>query len=183
MEWKEAVGSIAKVAPMLGGLLLGPAGAAGGQLINMAASALGCEPSQDAIAAVVSTNPDALLKLKQLELDNQAELHAFSLKVMGLEVDDKKSARDRQVEHEKATGKSDTNLYVLAWIIIGGFFILTGLLLYFSYHGKSIEDATGVLFMLLGTLSTSFGMVVGYFFGSSTGAAQFRTMLSGQVKK
>jgi len=34
-----------------------------------------------------------------------------------------------------------------------------------------ITDQTGVLFMLFGTLSTSFGMVVGYFFGSSKGSA------------
>jgi hypothetical protein len=166
------------VAPMIAGVLGGPQA---GQLTSLGLSTLAKflgitdpNPSPETVlqaAQIAVADPAQKLILVQAEND-------FTLKMKGLEIDELKAglanienARDRQNVHEKETGKTDVNLYVLAWVIIGGFLALTGFLLYFSYMGKSIVDQTGVLFMLLGTLSTSFGMVVGYFFGSSMGSA------------
>ena len=96
---------------------------------------------------------------------------------------DVQSARARQTEHEKATGKTDINLYILAWVLVGGFLGLTSFLIWFAYQGKPIVDQSGVLYMLLGTMSTAFGMVVGYFFGSSKGSADRAAAIDKLLKK
>jgi hypothetical protein len=63
------------------------------------------------------------------------------------------------------------NAYILAWLIILGFFTLTVYLLHLVHTGGQIKDTTGSVFMLLGTVSTAFGIVVQYFFGSTKGSA------------
>lgn len=156
MDWKAIVSKISAAAPMVGTLLGGPAGGAVGGIISMVASALGCEPSQDAVATAVMGDPEALLKLRQLESSHALELQRMILA-------DIADARKRQTDHEKATGKTDVNLYVLAWVIVSGFFLLLGLLLWI----KLPPDSSGVIFMLFGALSTGFGQVLQYFFGSS----------------
>jgi len=170
MDWKDIVSKITSAAPLVGSLF-GPAGTLVGTGVKLLASALGVEPTQEAVMQEIASNPEALLKLKEFEGNNRVELEKLAIQRAGMEYADTADARKRQTDSEKATGKRDVNLYVLAWTIIGGFFGLTGGLLYFSYSGKPIVDQSGVLFMLLGTLSTSFGMVVGYFFGSSKGSA------------
>lgn len=186
MEWGKVVSTISGAAPLLGSLF-GPAGTAVGAVagagIKLIASALGVESTKEAIAEAIVTDPNAIVKIKELEINARVELQKLSIQQLGLELADTASARTRQVEHEKATGKSDTTLYILAWSIIAGFFSLTLTLLYFSYSGKPITDQTGVLFMLMGTLSTAFGMVVGYFFGSSKGSADKSILLASQQEK
>lgn len=71
MEWKDIASTVGKAAPMLGTLLGGPAGAAVGGLI---ASALGSGSSPDDVSQALVTNPDAAVKLKQIEADRQAKL-------------------------------------------------------------------------------------------------------------
>ena len=58
-------------------------------------------------------------------------------------------------------------LYILATVIVIGFFVL----LWFLIFNPLPPDSTGVIFMLFGALSAAFGAVVQYFFGSSTGSA------------
>jgi len=170
MDWKDIVAKVTSAAPLVGSLF-GPAGTIVGSGIKLLASALGVEPTQDAVIAEISNNPEALLKLKGLEMTHKVELEKLVIQRIQMDYADVQSARDRETKIVQATGKKDYNLYILAWTIIGGYFGLTGMLLYFSYAGKPIVDNTGVLFMLLGTLSTAFGLVVGYFFGSSKGSA------------
>ena len=177
MDLKDIISKITSAAPLLGSLF-GPGGTLIGTGVKLLSSALGVEPTEQAVMAELSTNPDALLKLKEFEGNNKVELEKLAIQRAAMDFADTADARKRQVEHEKSTGKTDTNLYILAWVIIIGFFFLTGMLLYFSYQGKSIVDSTGVLFMLLGTLSTAFGLVVGYFFGSSKGSADKQSIIA-----
>jgi uncharacterized membrane-anchored protein len=58
-------------------------------------------------------------------------------------------------------------MYLLATIIVVGFFILLIFLILYPLQ----KDSTGVIFMLFGALSAAFGAVVQYFFGSSKGSA------------
>ena len=61
------------------------------------------------------------------------------------------------------TGAKEWNLYILAWIVVAGFFALCGILMKY----KLPEGSNDVVFMLFGALSTGFGTVLTYFFGSS----------------
>lgn len=78
MDWKEIAGIVGKTAPILGTLLTGPAGAAvavGG----MIASALGTGNTPDEVAVALNANPDAAVKLKQIEKDRQVELQGLAV--------------------------------------------------------------------------------------------------------
>ncbi len=74
MDWKDIATKVAQVgAPILGTLVGGPAGAAVGTMI---ASALGAEPTPEAVAVALA-NPDAAVKLREVEARRQVELHGL----------------------------------------------------------------------------------------------------------
>lgn len=176
MDWGKVVSTISGAAPLLGSLF-GPAGTAIGALagtgLKLVASALGVEPTQDAVTMAIATDPDAALKLKEFEMTNKLELQKLSIQQLGLELADIASARTRQIEHEKVIGKSDTNLYVLAWLIVASFFGLMIALFKFPIP----PEQNGVVFMLFGTLAAGFGSVVGYFFGTNRSSEQKTNMI------
>lgn len=179
--WQDVAAKVIDLLPAAGATFAGPVGGGVGLAIKTIASAFGIEsadPKPDEVLTAIQADPQAALKLQLAVMDFNKSMAEEETKRLGMELADVQSARQRQVEVEKATGKIEVNLYILAWFIIIGLFVLTGLLLYFSYEGKVIADQTGVLFMLLGTLSTSFGMVVSYFFGSSKGSADKSMLLA-----
>lgn len=128
----------------------------------------------DVLAAISKADPEAAIKIMVAENDFKIKMRDFELQELRAELGDIQSARSRQVAHETVTGKSDVNLYVLAWTIVVGFFGLMGLL--FKYAVPA--DQTGVVFMLFGSLAAAFGAVIQYFFGSSSGSAAKTVMLS-----
>lgn len=105
---------------------------------------------------------DAVVKLKELELAHKVKLQEFILEGERLHLADVASARQREVEAVKATGKRDINLYVLAWTIIIGFFTLVELMMFATIPDQS-SQAVGILF---GGLVAGFTSLVQYFFGS-----------------
>lgn len=180
MDLKEIAGKIANAAPMLGSLLGAP-GAAAGTVIKLIADALGVTPEPPAIDQALKNNPDALLKLKELEFNNKVELQKLLLTQEELNVRaeaqrlaDVSDARKREIETTKATGKTDVNLYALAWLIVGGFFILVGFLTQYTLP----KDSNGVIFLLFGSLASGFGAVIQYFFGSSKSSADKTALLA-----
>lgn len=174
---KELIGTSA---PVIGTLLGGPAGGAVGGLIS---KVLGVDNTPEAIELALTNNPDALLKIKELETSKelailQAELENKRIDV-GSVVDnrkldnekdqmflsDKQSARRRQVDSEKATGKVDVALYAIAGVIVVAFFVSILALIFITLDKQS--GTYELLLMLFGALTTKFGTVVDYFFGAS----------------
>lgn len=174
---KELIGTSA---PVIGTLLGGPAGGAVGGLIS---KVLGVDNTPEAIELALMNNPDALLKIKELETSKelailQAELEHKRIDV-GSVIDnrkldnekdqmflsDKQSARSRQTDSEKATGKVDAALYVIAGVIVVAFFVSILALIFITLDKQS--GTYELLLMLFGALTTKFGTVVDYFFGSS----------------
>lgn len=74
MEWKDLTTAIGKVAPMLGTLVGGPAGTAIGGIVS---AALGCANNPDAVSQALTVNPDAAVKLAQIEKDRSVELQGL----------------------------------------------------------------------------------------------------------
>lgn len=74
--WSKAADLLGGAAPLIGGLLLGPAGAAAGTLVS---SALGVENTPEAVAAELQQNPDAILKIKELESRERVQLEQLTL--------------------------------------------------------------------------------------------------------
>jgi len=176
MKWDDIKGVIGSAAPLVGSLLGGPVGGTVGQLV---AHALGVEDTPEAIVEEIKQNPEALLKLKQFEYTHSEKLQELSLQEAGLYLKDRQNSREREQAIVKATGHVDYNLYLLAWLIVGGFFALTALL---AFHSLP-EDSSGVIFMLFGTLAGSFGAVIQYFFGSSKSSSEKTKLLTAQTPK
>lgn len=160
MDWSDVGKLVAKAAPLAGTILGGPAGGAIGGLI---ASLFGVESEPDQVASAIQQDPQAALKLKELELNHKIELERLVLEQEKMRLGDVASARNREVETTKATGSRDKSLYALAWLNVVGFFGLLATLMYV----KVPEDSSGVVFMLFGSLAAGFGTVNQYFFGSS----------------
>ena len=176
MDWKDVAGTIGKAAPILGTILGGPAGGAIGGAISLISSALGLtkdETTPDRIAAILQADPNAMLELKKIEEQNRPELARIALEQDKMYLEDVQDARKRQTESEKATGKRDYNLYVLAWLVVSAFFLLVGLLMKWTLP----EGNIGPVNQLFGAMSTGFGMVLQYFFGSSKGSADKTRLL------
>lgn len=74
MDWKEVAGAVARFAPILGGAIGGPVGGAIGTGVSLAAKALGVEPEPAAIMQALQTDPEAAVKLRQVEATHEQEL-------------------------------------------------------------------------------------------------------------
>jgi len=184
MDWKEVAGKVTKAAPLLGTLLGGPLGGAIGGLVAVIGSAFGLTPEETTpqrINQLLDTDPQAAIKLAEIEANNKVEIQKLLLEQDRLAMEARKaefadtaSARQRQVDVVKATGKQDVNVYFLAWLVVIGFFALTGLLIF-----KSVPaEQNSVVFMLFGGLVSGFSTVMGYFFGSSRGSAMKSQLLA-----
>ncbi len=167
MKWKDIGKMIGKAAPLLGSLLGGPAGGAVGTLV---AAALGVEDTEEAVVNALKADPDALVKLKELEMKHKEELEKMQIDKMKIDLQtteaylaDTQNARSREKALVQSIGRPDYHLYALAWSIIIGFI---GLIVLLSFHVLP-EDSNGVIFMLFGALAAAFGQVIQYFFGSS----------------
>jgi hypothetical protein len=71
VDWKDLSATVGKFAPLLGTLIGGPAGTAIGAMV---ASGLGVGNTPDDVSQALTVNPDAAVKLKQIEADQQVEL-------------------------------------------------------------------------------------------------------------
>ncbi len=76
MDWSDVAEVVGKAAPMLGGLLGGPAGAGVGHLI---AGVLGVECDQAKVKEAMQADPDAVVKLQRLQQEHERELMTLAL--------------------------------------------------------------------------------------------------------
>lgn len=96
MNWSDIKKAVGKAAPMLGTLVAGPAGGAVGAMIS---SALGVENTPDAVFEEIQKNPEALLKLKEIEAKRQIDLQ-------GLMVDHAKADMVARVQNASDINKT-----------------------------------------------------------------------------
>lgn len=109
--WDNVKKIIGTAAPMIGTLIGGPAGTAVG---GMVASALGVENTPDAIEQELKANPEALLKLKQLESDERVRLRELSVEQSKIESEERRN----QLTQQHATMQAElasNDPYVRRW--------------------------------------------------------------------
>lgn len=148
---------LATVAPLLGTALGGPFGGLAGTLL---AKALGTNDPKALEAAITSTDPDILLKLKQADNDFQVQLKTLEISEEKLSFDDTANARLRE------SSVRDSTPHILAYGITVGFF---GILAYLLWQGK--PPGGDVIMVMLGALGSAWVSVISYYFGSSAGSA------------
>lgn len=75
MDWKDVAAIVGKSAPLLGTLLGGPAGGTIGAVI---ASALGTSATPSDVAQALQVNPDAAVKLREIESTERVRLQELA---------------------------------------------------------------------------------------------------------
>ena len=99
MDWRSVGNTaIAVGAPLLGGALFGPAGAAVGSII---AGKFGVSPEStpDQVMAAINGDPDAALKLRQIETTHVERLQELENEKLRIETADVQSARSVHQHH------------------------------------------------------------------------------------
>lgn len=186
MDLKEFGAKIAKLAPAIGGAFLGPSGAAAGSLLVLIAEQFGltCDANPEEVMSAINADPDAVIKLKALEIEQQTLIMKLNydreLEQMKADLENVKSAREREQEITKATGKKETTLYILAWIVVTGFFASFVLVTVMDMPVSDVSQTA--ISMLLGALISSYRDIMNYFFGSSKGSAEKTELLAQQRK-
>lgn len=141
---------VSKSAPLLGGLLGSPLAGIG---IGWIADIFGADKTkvQDILEKVTS-DPESVAKLKQIELQYQVELEKLSASNYSVEVDDRKNARAREISlHDW-----------VPTILAIGFLVNYALMqFYVVMHPASAADIISARFqdVLI--------MIISYYFGSS----------------
>ena len=74
MDWKDVGAIVGKAAPVLGAVLGGPVGAIAGAAGSLISRALGCEDAPETVTKAIQADPNAMIKLKALEVREQAQL-------------------------------------------------------------------------------------------------------------
>lgn len=151
MDWKAIVRT---VAPTLAGAFGGPLAAVAVEALSVALLGRPDGTEEEVATAVLTGGSDALLKLKQAEID-------FALKMEELGVRDRESARE--------LAKVDfVTPRVLGLGITAGFF---GVLYWLMTQGFP-DSGKEPLLIMLGSLGTAWTAVVSFYFGSTAGSAR-----------
>lgn len=161
MSWKDTLAKVAPtVASALGGPLAGAAVTAIGELLGLS------DPTKDKIQDAIESGKltgEQIVALKKLELDFQNEERERGFKYADLEVKDRESARNMMVASQAKTPA------VLTWVIVLIVLLLEGALM-FGAKPDGVSEI--VLGRILGTLDTSLGMVLAFWFGTSYGSSR-----------
>jgi hypothetical protein len=162
---------IKTVAPWIGTALGGPLG---GMAVTAAANALGLgEKTTDAIKnAIGGATPEHLLALKEADQNFALQMQALGFKQItdleAIAANDRKDARDLL----KVT-RSWVPAALSGGVTIGYFAILIGLM-----SGKlQVEDSQAMLLML-GSLTTAWGVVMAFWFGTTADSGRKTELLA-----
>lgn len=156
MDFRPLADVLLKYSPALATSIGSPIG---GLVMSLLMTIFGGD--KDDLVSTIQADPNAGEKIKQLEIEHQDVLAKSQADEYRASVDDRESARQRQLEEEKITGKKDNIVPILAISICLGFFIVYSL----NYIVRIEENTINA--WLAAQLCSAFLMVVGFYFGSS----------------
>lgn len=168
MDWKALIGT---VAPWIGTALGGPLG---GAAVGAIADALGLSDKTEASikAALSGVTPEQMLLLKNADQAFALQMQELGYKQItdleALAAGDRKDARDMQ----KATRSPVPAILSIA-VTVGYFMILMGMMLDYL----NVKDSQALLLML-GSLSTAWGMVMAFWFGTTHSSGEKNKLLA-----
>lgn len=151
----DLISMVSKFAPAIGTALGGPLG---GMAVSALAKQFGVEDEVEAVTKAIKADPEAALKLKQLEHDKFKAILA-----------DKNSAREREVAISSSEYAPTLNKIVtpaLALGVTGLSFVLFAVLIFVEVK----PEAKDILIYILGVLSAAVTQILSYYFGSSVGS-------------
>lgn len=163
MNWSDLGKKVADFAPLLGSAL-GPVGAGVGALIS---SEFGTENTPDAINSFITGNPEAQVKLREIELTHKSQLQKIKLETLQAELSDKANARQAHRQSKMP-----------AYLSIG-LTVLIAALVFLLFYVDVPSGSREVLFMLLGVVVKEWGSAMQFWFGT-TRSSEDKTRLLGK---
>lgn len=141
---------VSKSAPLLGSLLGSPLAGMG---ISLIANHFNVDPKQtDKLLEVLNADPETAIKLKTLEYHHQEVLQQLATINYQTEVDDRKSARERE---------KTIRDYVPTFLALGFLINYACIQFYCVSHGNAATDIISARFQDI------LIMIMSYYFGSS----------------
>lgn len=168
MDWKNIV---ATVAPWIGTALGGPLG---GMAVEAVGNALGLsDKTESSIKAALSgVTPEQMLALKTADQRFAVQMQELGFKQVSdmeaLAAGDRKDARDMQ-----KTIRSWVPATLSLMVTIGYFGILVGML-----KGWFTVSDSEALLIMLGSLSTAWGVVMAFWFGTTNDSGRKTELLA-----
>lgn len=168
MDWTNIVKT---VAPWIGTALAGPLG---GMAVEAAANALGVsEKTADAVkAALGGATPEQMLALKKADHEFSLAMQALGFKQItdleSIAAGDRKDARAMQ-----AMLRSKVPAWLSFLVTIGYFGVLIGMMT----GTLKVSDSQALLIML-GSLSTAWGVVMAFWFGTTADSGRKTELLA-----
>lgn len=168
MDWKNIV---ATVAPWIGTALGGPLG---GMAVGAVADALGLSDKTEASikAALSGVTPEQMLALKNADQAFALQMQELGFKQVSdmeaLAAGDRKDARDMQ-----KTIRSWVPATLSLMVTLGYFGILIGML-----KGWFTVSDSEALLIMLGSLSTAWGVVMAFWFGTTNDSGRKTELLA-----
>jgi len=169
MNWSDLKPIVAKAAPILGTLVGGPAGAAAGGLI---AAALGVSNDPDSVSTALLQNPDAYVKLQEIEANNRVQLQQLLVTAeanrlsasnaqYAAEAADRDSARKLAAQQPRDLMRPGLAIAIVA---------LSAYIVYVVMSGKIegiLKDPNSALTIgtLMGYIISELKQVYGFYFG------------------
>jgi hypothetical protein len=167
MDWKDIAGKIAGAAPMLSAVLAAtgvgaPAAAAVSAAGALIASSLGVPNSPDDVAQALVTNPDAAIKIKEIEVahgDHLAEL-------ANVRAQQELAAQTTQLATVNTTMQVEDNSRVFSWrdfwgFVSGGAFAfvvaVVGYIVFMAVRANHPEQLAAIP-AIVGSFSVLFGI-------------------------
>lgn len=164
-DWKSFV---IRIAPTLGSVLQGPLS---GVAVAFLASKLLDAPADDPEAALADVigaqTPEIIAKLISLDGEFKSSLNALNI--------DEAILRDVQSAREREMTLRDRTPAVLAASVTAGLFAIIFMLIFVPIP----QDSMNIVNIMLGSLSTAWMSVIGYYFGS----VKTPTVVPAKVKK
>ena len=157
MNFKKIGKTIGKIAPLLGTALGGPGGAVVGSMVS---AALGVDDNPSAIAKALSTDPQAAVKLQELQNKNEEKLHEIALGKLQAELSDKASAREN---HKHSLMPAIICVALTFMVAIGAYLLFT---ITIPAGNKEIS------YLLFGSLLTKWGDSIAYWVGTTRSSAE-----------
>lgn len=186
MTWKEVGKVVGKTAPVIGGLLGGPAGVAAGKLV---ANVLGVEDSAEAVQSELVKNPEAFVKLRTAEIEHQGKLAELALEekrfIVNAEIDhrkidtdDIKGARERDIKlREQGQTNTRANMMILG-DVLGLVVCLAVIYALKDATGAGIGELRGLLTAIAGYFGLGLRDAHQFEFGSSRGSKEKDFMMT-----
>lgn len=163
MDWSDIKDLVGKAAPVIGTALGGRGGAVAGSLI---ANFLGVEENPEAVAAAVKNDPQAYLKLRELESNEKVEFQRIAMETLAIELKDMQDARN---SHKHSLMPTIICCSLTALVGVGG---------YLLFNTPIPDENKATMFTFFGVLLGKWGDSIAYWVGTTRSSAQKTSIIS-----